>query len=261
MYPVLFNIGDTLFFSLGLFLILAFVAFNLSVYHLSGVHKLNIKFWSSHLISLVAVTIVGARLGYAATHLDRFIDSPGDIIVPDGFSFYGGILFFLVLLYFYTKKNKENILAWTDLFSVSFFSWLFFSGIGHFLDGTNFGTPTDLSWGVTFDNISSPVTYTVPIHPTQIYQALFALVLFPVLFFMYKKTKTSGLLTFVAAFLLGTCDYFLNYLLGEPTTMIGTLRLEQLVDLILVAVSSGMLFSFLLKRSEARTFRSQTGKQ
>lgn len=250
MYPVLFTIGDISIFSLGTFMVIGFIVFNIIIIALSHRKKLNIKFWNSHIVSLVIITIVGARTLYILTNIDRFQQNWSEIFLPDGFSFYGGGIAFLILLYFYAKKHKENFLLWTDIFTVSFFSWLFFSAIGHFLDGSNFGIPTDLPWGITFDSILSPVIYIVPIHPTQLYEALYAAVIFFFLLHLLTRSRITGVITFLGGFLLGTCDFFLNYLLGDTTTMIGSLRLEQVIDLFFIAICGGLLLSIFVKKQE-----------
>lgn len=250
MYPILLSVNDISIYALGTMIVLGFMVFNIIIIRLSPLKKLNIKFWNNHIISLVVVTIIGARIFYVLTRWERFQQDWGQIWLPDGFSFYGGIIAFLVLLHIYTQKHKEHFLLWTDLFTVAFFPWLFFSAIGHFLDGSNYGIPTDLPWGITIDNIASPVPYTVPIHPTQLYEALYALIIFIFLLRMYHTTKTKGLVTFIGGFLLGTCDFFLNYVLGEPTTMIGTLRLDQVFAMLFLTICGGMLFSFFLKQQE-----------
>lgn len=43
--------------------------------------------------------------------------------------------------------------------------------IGCFLVGDDYGRPTDLPWGVAFPEGLPPTT--VPVHPTQLYEALF----------------------------------------------------------------------------------------
>lgn len=250
MYPILLSLNDISIYALGTMIVLGFIAFNIMIIRLSPLKKLNIKFWNNHIISLVVVTIIGARIFYVLTRWERFQQDWVQIFMPDGFSFYGGIIAFILLLHIYTQKNKENFLLWTDLFTVSFFPWLFFSAIGHFLDGSNYGVPTNLPWGVTIDNIVSPVPFTVPIHPTQLYEALYALMIFIFLWRVYRTSKTKGLITFMGGFLLGTFDFFLNYFLGENTTMIGTLRLDQVFAILFMTICGGMLFSFFLKRQE-----------
>ncbi len=250
MFPILFSYQDFNIYSLGALLVVGFILFNVMVVQVSALKKLNIKFWNSHIFSLSLVTILASRLLFIGTHWERYQDSWSMMLVPDGFSFYGGMMAFVLLLYFYTRKHQEDFLVWCDVFTISFFVFLICSGVGHFLDGSNYGLPTDLPWGMTFDNIFSPVEYTVPIHPTQLYEALYAFLILIVLFFFFSQSKFKGLVTFMGGFLLGTCHFFLSYLYGETTLMVGILRLDQLLDLMLIAICGGMLFSFLLKKHE-----------
>jgi phosphatidylglycerol:prolipoprotein diacylglycerol transferase len=50
-----------------------------------------------------------------------------------------------------------------------------FGRIGCFLVGDDYGLPTTLPWGVSFPEGLPPTT--VPVHPTQIYEALFLAIL------------------------------------------------------------------------------------
>lgn len=250
MYPILININGYIISSLSCFLILGFIVFNIAVIFLTRRKKLNIRFWNNHVISLTLVTLVGARLLYVLTNLPLFQENWRDILLPDGFSFLGGICCFTILLYFYAKKHKEDFLSWVDIFSIAFLPFLFFSGIGHFLDGSNYGIPTDLPWGVTFDFIDSPVPFTVPIHPTQLYQSGYAIIIFLLLLTIFHRMKYKGIITLLAGLLFSISDLFLNYLLGEETLMIGTLRFNQIIDVTIIALCSGVLFSFLLKKHE-----------
>ena len=56
--------------------------------------------------------------------------------------------------------------------------------IGCFLVGDDYGRPTDLSWGVAFPEGLPPTT--VPVHPTQLYEAA-ALAILAVLLIRWRR--------------------------------------------------------------------------
>jgi phosphatidylglycerol:prolipoprotein diacylglycerol transferase len=56
--------------------------------------------------------------------------------------------------------------------------------IGCFLVGDDYGTPTDLPWGIAFPEGLPPTT--VPVHPTQLYEAA-ALVPLALLLFRWRR--------------------------------------------------------------------------
>jgi phosphatidylglycerol:prolipoprotein diacylglycerol transferase len=62
-----------------------------------------------------------------------------------------------------------------------------FGRIGCFLVGDDYGLPTDLPWGVAFPEGLPPTT--VPVHPTQLYEAVFLAVL-ALLMLVWRKAGT-----------------------------------------------------------------------
>jgi phosphatidylglycerol:prolipoprotein diacylglycerol transferase len=61
--------------------------------------------------------------------------------------------------------------------------------IGCFLVGDDYGQPTDLPWGVAFPEGAPPTT--VPVHPTQLYEVIWLLVLGA---FLWRRRRSSSFL-------------------------------------------------------------------
>ena len=250
MFPVLFTLPvfDIDVLSLSVLLVLAFVVFNVVLYRLLPVQQLNISFWTKYIIPLSIVTILGARLAYVATFFDKLVfETPfwtnwshnlAIMFNPDGFSFYGGMIFFAITFYFLARRAQEPILAWLDLFTIAFFSWFTIASIGYFLGGIYYGTPTNLPWGVVIDNIYVNVKYTTPIHPVQLYVAAGSFVAFMAGYIFYRRQKfTSGMITFGGGVILGLLDFTTNFMRGDDTIYWGDWRLDQIFDLGLVIVA------------------------
>ncbi len=250
MYPILFSFNEFEVYALGIFYLLAFAVFNFLVVRLSSGKGMKLGLWNKHVTVLTVVCIVCARIGHVIAHWPDYQGNPLAILLPDGFSYYGGILGFVVVMASLAAKRKENLLAWTDLSAVAFFGWLAISSLGHFLNGSNYGIPTDLPWGVTYDNISAAVLYTVPVHPVQIYQALFALVMLGISWTLYRSTSRTGLVTFVSGFALGLFDFLIMFLRGDEMLMLGPLKVGQVFALVLLAFCSSFLLSLFLRQVE-----------
>lgn len=88
--------------------------------------------------------------------------------------------------------------------------------IGCLLVGDDYGRPTDLPWGVAFPEGRPPTT--IPVHPTQIYEAA-ALVPLAVLLFRWRRLGRSD------AFLVGA--YLL--LAGAIRFSVEFVRVDQMV--------------------------------
>ncbi len=54
--------------------------------------------------------------------------------------------------------------------------------MGNLFNSEIIGHPTDLAWGFIFTSVDN-----IPRHPTQLYEALFYLLSFVIVFFQYKK--------------------------------------------------------------------------
>ncbi len=125
--------------------------------------------------------------------------------VTDGtFSFLGGAIGVGVLLYFVTRGSRTTFLQWLDALLPATCLGLVFSNIGSFLAGDAYGSPTNMFWGVTYDSLA--VRYTIPIHPVQLYYALYFFVLTFLLLVVRKREKRVGSETLVGIALacLGT---------------------------------------------------------
>ena len=249
MYPVLFTIFDIDILSLSVLLVLAFVLFNLVLYRLLPVHQLNIGFWTKYIIPLSLVTILVARLTYVATFFDKLVfESPfwenwshnlAILFNPDGFSFYGGIVFFAITFYFLARRAKEPIFPWLDLFTIAFFSWLTVASIGYFMGGIYYGTPTNVPWGIVIDNIYVNVKYTTPIHPVQLYVAAGSFITFMIGYIFYRRQKLiDGAITLGGGLILALMDFASNFIRGDDTIYLGNWRLDQILDLGLIVITT-----------------------
>lgn len=250
MYPILFSFNEFEVYALGIFYLLAFAVFNFLVVRLSAEKGKKLGLWNKYVTVLTVACILGARLLHVVGRWPEYQQNLYAVLLPDGFAYYGGMAAFVAVLLALALKRKENVLAWTDLFAVAFFGWLAIVSIGHFLNGSNHGTPTDLPWGVTYDNIAAAVLYTVPVHPTQLYQALFAIVMLAFSWALYRVTTRTGMVTFVGGFMLGLFDFLIMFLRGDEIRTLGVLRIGQVFALVLLAFCSSFLLSLSLRQVE-----------
>jgi phosphatidylglycerol:prolipoprotein diacylglycerol transferase len=73
--------------------------------------------------------------------------------------------------------------------------------VGTLLNGSSYGTPTTLPWAIVFADPRSQAPLGVPLHPTQLYESLAAMLLFGALWWARTRVHRDGAL-------------FLLYLLG-----------------------------------------------
>ena len=171
--------------------------------------------WVSKLfVYVIVATVVGARLGhvffydwaYYSHHL-------GDIpkIWEGGLASHGGVIGIMVAIWIYSKVVTKRSMLWTFdrvVLPVGVVAALI--RIGNLFNHEIYGGPTDLPWAFRFiENIpaylqGAEARFTVPCHPTQLYEALAYLLTFGVVMWLYWKRNAQereGLL--FGVFMLG----------------------------------------------------------
>ena len=131
------------------------------------------------------------------------------------FSFFGILYGLVISTILLTRKTSENFWSWYDLGIFSVLFSMIFVSIGHFFNGTNYGMPTDMPWGISFDTTNIP--FVNPIHPTQLYAALLALVVFVYAVKRSKRVHLAGVVGNTAIMIYSLGMLGLNFLLGTPS--------------------------------------------
>ncbi len=147
--------------------------------------------------------IIGARAYYVIFEWDYFKNHLDEIIQiwNGGLAIYGGIIGALIAAYFVCKKVDLSFLKLLDLAGMSL---LIGQGIGRWGNYTNqeaFGTNTTLPWGMTSDKVVAYINShqaefaqngiemnpDLPVHPTFLYESLWCLFGFLILFIVCQK--------------------------------------------------------------------------
>lgn len=216
MFPVLFAIGPFEFRTLSFFIILGFML-TAFLFWKKGreEHYPEVQLFDGFLLATMLGFVAG-RIGYVLSQIGLLGLSVFKWI--DVFNYPGvngaiGLLAASIYLYKFAKNNKWDAFEILDFWVLSLAGGLAVGYVGLFFDGSAFGTPTKLPWGFIFPGLQEPH------HPTQLYFAIFFLVLSWYLsrleykyrtFEWYrsgKKTAQTGFL--VSLFLIVTTAFFL----------------------------------------------------
>ena len=198
---------------------------------------------------LVFGIILGGRLGYVLFYnLPFFLHNPMEIfaIWHGGMSFHGGLIGVIVATMLFVRKQRfsdhsviRNSLRVLDLLAVAAPIGLGLGRIANFINMEVMGRPTNSPFGVIFRGGPE-----FPRHPSPLYEAaLEGLVLFIILFTLYKKTNLrrypgaiSGLLCVFYGVFRIFCEQF-----RQPDAQIGFLTswgltMGQLLSGIMVVI-------------------------
>lgn len=135
-------------------------------------------------------------------------------IVWDGeFSFLGGAIGIALVLFWSTRNQRATFLQWLDVLLPATTFGLAFDWIGMFLAAQAYGKPTNKVWGIVMDSFN--VRYSVPIHPVQLYYALFYFVLTFALLLIRKHSKRAGAETLLGIIAAAVAVFLFEFLRGD----------------------------------------------
>jgi phosphatidylglycerol:prolipoprotein diacylglycerol transferase len=200
--------------------------------------------------------VVGARLLFVLTNLDRF-DSFFDIfkVNQGGLVAYGGFLGGFFGSTVFCRLKKVRLLAWADCAVPSLCTGLMITRIGCLLYGCDFGKPWNGPWAIHFPArspafnqqvaehlLSVDAAQSLAVHPTQIYESLNGLVLLG-LVMLVRRFRTFSGQTFVA-FTMGYAilRYFVEILRAdEQRGSIGPLSTSQFIGVCTFSAGAALL--------------------
>lgn len=243
MYPVLFRIGDFEITSFGVLVavgaLVGLWVFQREVRR-SGLPADSVDAALAGVIGGLA----GAKLLWVVEHLGegRVVDllfSRGGLSWFGGFI--GGVLAGLVVM---QRKRLPRIAVLAAATPALAFGHLL-GRIGCFLVGDDYGTPSDMPWAVAFPQGLPPTT--VPVHPTQLYEAIGLGLLGWVLLRWRRHGVADALVLGRYLVAAGALRFVIEFVRVNTRVVMG-LSVAHLVSLAVIAVGLGML---VLSRSDA----------
>jgi prolipoprotein diacylglyceryl transferase len=211
----------------------------LCTYILKGVFKTeNLKDTAQEALFIYGIIgiFVGARLGhclfydfeyYSKNILEIFlpikINQIGEIkfIGYSGLASHGGTIGLIISLYLYSKKYEIRYLKILDLIAIVAPLGATFIRLANLMNSEMIGNPTTMPWAFIFRKIDN-----IPRHPAQLYEAISYLIIFIIVFTVYKTKNIK----------LGN-----GFLFGLAITLIFTMRiLIEFVKINQVEFEEGM---------------------
>ncbi len=195
--------------------------------------------------------LVGGHLLYGITNLPMMLTaSPTSItelfkVLIQGFGgmvFYGGFIGAAITVFVYKKHSSApNTEFLPDIFAVSVPLFHFFGRLGCFLGGCCYGIES--KFGLTvYNNPISPSINGVNRFPVQPLEALCNLIIFAVLFALYKKEKCKERLIYLYMIFYPLVRFFTEMLRGDEIRGIWHgLSTSQWISICLLIFSVGKL--------------------
>ena len=181
---------------------------------------MNLAFLTEYFVHVIISSLVGGRIVYVLGNLSEFQHSyPSILYVWDlKFSFFGMLAGAMLALYLAARKKGEDFWAWFDTLFLSTLGMLIFVHIGYFFAGKDYGLPTELPWGLSFQ--ANHIPFVSPIHPTQLYAALITILLLAYSVKKSKRIHLSGVVGNRALMVYCVAMLGIDFLHGAPSMYI-----------------------------------------
>ena len=217
--------------------------------------------------------VVGSRIAYVIEHWSsEFAADPGSVIRIDqgGLMFYGGFILAAAVFAGWCFIRKEKPLALADLLCVVLPLGHAFGRIGCFFYGCCYGRVCDCAAAVSFPRgspawyeqvnagrIASAAKESMPVLPTQLFEAGANLLLFLALFLFYRRFGRGT----TALYLIGYAivRFGMEYLRGDPRAAVGPFSISQTISLALLSIGVALLFVFLKTPNAETAARLENG--
>jgi phosphatidylglycerol:prolipoprotein diacylglycerol transferase len=191
--------------------------------------------------------VIFSRLLHVVDYWSFYSQNPGEIIGAAGLTAWGAVLGAALGVWIYSKARKLKFGYFADVLAPGIILSQAVGRAGCTLNGCCYGVPTSLPWGIVYTNpeslgyaASRHLPLGMGMHPTQVYEIIFNLLVFGVLLKLRGRLKPDGSL-----FLVYLSLYSL-YRLGSDFLRQGTpflfgLHQAQVIAIIVLAIAIPLL--------------------
>ncbi|MBL7858334.1 MAG: prolipoprotein diacylglyceryl transferase [Cyclobacteriaceae bacterium] len=194
MHPVLFELGGITVYSYGFMIAIGALA-GVAYMTIQGKKEVGLTFdqANSLFLYIFIAAFVGGKLFLFFEDPSRYMHTPRKLLTGNGFVFYGSFLLAIPTMLWFFRKHKLDLYKMLDVMAVTTCLVHMFGRMGCFLAGCCYGIPTDGVLGVIFsDPACSAEPKNIPLHPTQLYEAIYILIVMIVLLVLRSRRKFYG---------------------------------------------------------------------
>lgn len=260
MLPIIAKFGSITIYTYGVAMALAFLLSIFIIRHESKRKGFSPDFAYDMVLFAMIGGIAGARAVYVIDHWSDFSGNIAQVfaIWQGGLVFYGGLIGGTLAVLGLVKMRKVSAGKVADIAAPCLAIGSAVGRLGCFSNGCCYGKETALPWGVSFTNsLSSASPLGVPLHPTQLYEFTYNILILGVLWWLRPKVKSDGFLFWLYVTLYGLFRFIVEFFRANPARYFG-MSASQTFSLILFATGMTVILGYYLRSS--RLVAKQAGK-
>ena len=187
--------------------------------------------------------IIISRLLHVLDYWEYYSQNLGDIIGASGLTIYGAVLGAALGIWIYSHFSKQSFGYLADVIAPGIIMAQAIGRVGCLLNGCCYGLEADIFCAVIYTSPDSFAPIGVPVHPTQIYEIIYNVMLFGVLLLLRGRFKPNGTLFLIYLGLYSVWRFSISFL-REGTPFLFELHQAQVIAIIVILIA---LYIFAFK--------------
>ena len=218
------------------------IAATLLMAHLAAKSGIPKGFVYTSAFWIVLSGLIGARIIHVLDNLDLYREHPGQAFAfwQGGLSWYGALLGGLLAGVVCARISKISLGRLADAGAPAIMLGLAIGRIGCTINGDAYGTPTSLPWGLIYTNPNAYAQLFVAGHPAPVYEMIWCLIIFGVLWNLRGRLRPDGALFPVMVAMYSFGRFFISWVREEPA-VVGPLHQAHIISLVLFVASVALL--------------------
>ena len=187
--------------------------------------------------------ILGARLAHVIDRFDYYRLQPLKILAvyEGGLAIWGGLIAGGLAGWLYASRNGIPFWPLADSAAVGAILGQAIGRIGCIVNGDVAGRPTGGEWGFVYTNpgalLPRPEYFNVPTHPYPLYELLCDLLIFGILYWLFRRRLFDGAVFLAYCVLYSLVRFGLTFVREEEVWLFG-LQQAQVLSIVVVVVAA-----------------------
>jgi phosphatidylglycerol:prolipoprotein diacylglycerol transferase len=239
--PIAFKIGPVVVGWYGMMVALAVVTVvTWALYSVKKDPRLNGDVILNAAIVGIPFGVIGARLLHVIDNWSTYSNDLGRIFRGDGLAIYGAVLGAALGVWIFSLFKKIPYGHLVDVLAPGIILAQAVGRVGCTLNGCCYGDETDIFCSIVYTNPESLGPVGVSVHPTQIYEIIFNLIVFGILLLLRKRLRPDGSLFMVYLSLYSVWRIAVDFIREGKPFLFG-LHEAQVISIVILIITISLM--------------------
>jgi phosphatidylglycerol:prolipoprotein diacylglycerol transferase len=188
----------------------------------------------------IPMGIIGARLLHVIDNWHLYRNNLSAIIGGSGLAIYGAVLGAALGVWIYSRFRKISFGHLSDVLTPGIILAQAVGRVGCTLNGCCYGIETHVPWAITYTNPETLGPQGIFVHPTQVYEIIYNLIVFGVLLLLRKRFRPDGSLFMIYLTLYSIWRIGIDFI-REGTPFLFGLHEAQIISIVILIITITLL--------------------